>query len=136
MNQTATKSRARAPRRAPVDTSAKCAMSSADLARLTDAVRRMRSGDLSVRLPWRSGELGELAGELNGLAAQHERFHRDAARVAVKIVRHGPPAPPLATPADAPLVAATAKAITDSMDALIAPWPGISRGLGGVGAGV
>src|SRR4051794_31683307 len=135
MNQTATKSRAPTADRASLDENGKCGMSKADLARLTDTVRRMRSGDLSARLPWRSGALGELAGELNGLAAQHERFHRDAARVAVKIVRHGRPDARLATPADAPLVAATAKAINDSMDALIAPGADIARVIGAVGAG-
>src|SRR3954449_11892928 len=135
MNQTPTKSRAQTARRASLETNGKCGMSSADLARLTDTVRRMRSGDLSARLPWRAGALGELAGELNGLAAQHERFHRDAARVAVKIVRHGRPDARLATPADAPLVAATAKAINDSMDALIAPGAEIARVIGAVGAG-
>src|SRR3954468_23945084 len=127
MNETATKSRARTATPASVDTTAKCGMSSADLVRLTDTVRRMRSGDLSVRLPWRSGALGELAAELNGFAAQHEKFHRDAARVAVKTVRHGHPDARLAEPADAPLLAATAKAMNDSMDALIAPGAEMAR---------
>src|SRR3954452_10973395 len=118
MNQTATKSRAQAATPASLEKNPECGMSSADLARLTDTVRRMRSGDLSVRLPWRAGALGELAAELNGFAAQHQKFHSDAARVAVKTVRHGRPDARLTAPPDAPLLAATAKALNNSMDAL------------------
>src|SRR6476661_1096467 len=114
---------------------ADCAMSDAQLDRLVDVVRRMRAGDLSVRLPWRSGRLGELATELNGLAAQHERFHRDAARVAIKVVRHGRPDARLTAPVDSPLLAATAQAINESMDALLAPGAEIARVIGAVAAG-
>ncbi|HZB42620.1 MAG TPA: HAMP domain-containing protein, partial [Ilumatobacter sp.] len=110
-------------------------MSQAQLTRLVDTVRRMRGGDLSARLSWRSGALGELAAELNGLAAQHERFHRDAGRVAIKVVRHGRPDARLTPPTDAPLLAATAAAINDSMDALLAPGAEIARVIGAVAAG-
>src|SRR3954452_16450860 len=113
MNQTVTKSRPQTATRASQETNGKCGMSAADLARLTDAVRRMRGGDLSVRLPWRSGALGELAAELNGLAGQHQRFHRDARRVALKIIRHSRPDARLEVPPDAPLLAATAHPLND-----------------------
>jgi methyl-accepting chemotaxis protein len=110
-------------------------MSSADLDRLIHTVRRLRSGDLSARVTWRSGPLRELAAELNGLAADHERFHRDAARVSTKIVRDGRPDARLTPPVDSPLLAATAHAINDSMDALLAPGADIARVIGAVAAG-
>jgi hypothetical protein len=115
--------------------SADCGMSRAQLDRLVDTVRRLRAGDLTARLPWREGPLGELAAELNGLAAQHDRFHRDASRVATKIVRQGLPDARLAQPADAPLLAATAAAINDSMDALLLPGAEIARVIGAVASG-
>jgi len=135
MRQATTKSRTRVTTRSAPVKNDECGMSSAELARLTDTVRRMRSGDLSVRLPWRSGALGELAREVNGLAAQHERFHRDAARVAVKAIRHGRPDARLATPADAPLIALTATALNDAMDALIVPGAEMARVIAAVAAG-
>jgi len=110
-------------------------MSSADLDRLIHTVRRLRSGDLSARVTWRSGPLRELAAELNGLVADHERFHRDAARVSTKIVRDGRPDARLTPPVDSPLLAATAHAINDSMDALLAPGADIARVIGAVAAG-
>src|SRR4051812_11216389 len=116
-------------------TNTDCVMTQAQFDRLLDTVRRLRGGDLSVRLPWRSGRLGELATEFNGFAAQHDRFHRNTAAVAIKVVRHGRPDARLTPPVDSPLLAATATAINDSMDALLAPGAEIARVIGAVASG-
>src|SRR4029079_6279244 len=135
MKASSTEPRRTSAARSRDGSSGDCGMSSADLDRLIHTVRRLRSGDLSARLPWRSGPLRELAAELNGLAADHERFHADATRAATKIVRDGRPDARLTPPADSPLLAATAHAVNDSMDALLAPGAEIARVIGAVAAG-
>src|SRR5262245_55261394 len=127
----------RTGRRAPKSSAAAqdCAMTRADVDRLIDTVRRMRNGDLAARLPWRSGARGELAEALNGLASQHDRFHKDVAQLVPKVVRDRRPDARLAVPTDAPLVAATATALNDSMDALLEPGGDIARVIGAVAAG-
>src|SRR5688500_510062 len=86
------------------------AMRSSDVARLVEALVRARNGDLSAKLPWRSGPLGDIAEHLNALLGQHARFHRDVSRLGTKVGRDGRPDARLEVPLDAPLLAASATA--------------------------
>nr|WP_028568897.1 HAMP domain-containing protein [Salinispora tropica] len=59
------------------------------LIELTEALRRVRQGDLKVRLPHRSGRAGELADAFNEVVSLQERQHHDLRRISRIVGRDG-----------------------------------------------
>ncbi|TDC64912.1 response regulator [Micromonospora sp. KC207] len=62
---------------------------SALLRELTAALRRVRGGDLKVRLPRRAGGAGEVADAFNDVVALQERQHLDLRRISRVVGRDG-----------------------------------------------
>ncbi|WP_018217218.1 response regulator [Salinispora vitiensis] len=59
------------------------------LIELTEALRRVRHGDLKVRLPHRSGRAGELADAFNEVVSLQERQYHDLRRISRIVGRDG-----------------------------------------------
>ncbi|SBV28616.1 HAMP domain-containing protein [Micromonospora krabiensis] len=59
------------------------------LGELTEALRRVRRGDLKVRLPRRSGQAGEVADAFNEVVSMQERHHLDLRRISRVVGRDG-----------------------------------------------
>nr|WP_027660677.1 HAMP domain-containing protein [Salinispora fenicalii] len=59
------------------------------LIELTEALRRVRHGDLKVRLPHRSGRAGELADAFNEVVSLQERHYHDLRRISRIVGRDG-----------------------------------------------
>jgi len=110
-------------------------LSRADTERLVDALRRMRAGDLSVRLPWQTGVLGEVADVVNGLVASHQRFHKDIAKVAKRVGREGRTDEQLSTVSDSSQLSASAAVVNEMLQDLLRPGRDVKRVIGAVLAG-
>src|SRR3954468_11769760 len=59
------------------------------LGELAEALRRVRRGDLKVRLPRRAGAAGEVADAFNEVASLQERQNLDVRRVSRSVGRDG-----------------------------------------------
>ncbi len=59
------------------------------LTELAEALRRVRGGDLKVRLPRRSGAAGEVADAFNDVVSLQERQHLDLRRISRVVGRDG-----------------------------------------------
>src|SRR3954453_1789458 len=59
------------------------------LGELAEALRRVRRGDLKVRLPRRSGTAGEVADAFNEVVALQERQHLEVRRISRIVGRDG-----------------------------------------------
>src|SRR5919112_4371804 len=59
------------------------------LGELTEALRRVRRGDLKVRLPRRSGAAGEVADAFNEVVSLQERQNLDVRRISRIVGRDG-----------------------------------------------
>ena len=59
------------------------------LGELSDALRRVRRGELDVRLPRRDGLAGEVVDQFNELVALQERRNRDLLRIRACPTDHG-----------------------------------------------
>src|SRR4051794_13883208 len=110
-------------------------MTAAEVARLLDVLRRVRSGDVSARLPWRTGVLGDIADAVNGTASQYDRFHRDLARLTKRLAEEGRTNERLVPRADSPLMKEAVQAINELVSALLLPGGEITRVISAVVAG-
>src|SRR3954452_18185376 len=79
--------RRRAASRAPANGTVE--ISKQDLQELLDALRSARDGEVGVRLPDKSGVMGDVAKAFNGLAARREGLTVELGRVSKVIGREG-----------------------------------------------
>ena len=87
----------------------------------------MRGGDLSARLTWRSGALGDVAEVVNGLAGQQERFNRDLTRLHKRVGLEGRTDERMPLSGEAPLSSRAGQVINELVDALLQPGAEITR---------
>ncbi|HEX8246006.1 MAG TPA: HAMP domain-containing protein, partial [Longimicrobium sp.] len=107
-----------------------------ELRRLLMALRAVRAGDFSVRLPDSSDPLlGDIASTLNDIAARQERFTGEVARVSVTVGREGQAADRVSLGEVSGGWATTVNAINSLLTDLMQPTTEVARVLTAVARG-